>query len=152
MLSVRKTASIALGGALIVAAFLASSGAVLAVAPSSGEPSLVLITQNPSVTPTFNPCATLVVVTVVSTQAPNCCATPAPIDAVVTQAPTQCPTPFQSIGGETATPVQTPPPTGTASDSNPGAPTPLFAVLIASLFGALGLAAAQMQRRSFKRR
>jgi hypothetical protein len=70
---------------------------------------------------------------------------------VVTADP--CATPFQSFQGETAfpTPNVTPPPTSTGGDNSGGNETPLFAVLIALAFGALGLAAVEAQRRSIRR-
>jgi hypothetical protein len=57
-------------------------------------------------------------------------------------------TPFSSEQGETGSPVA--PPTGT-SDGPMGGGTPLYALLISGLFGALGLTAAQYQRRVVRR-
>jgi len=63
-------------------------------------------------------------------------------------APTVCPTatPFESFKGETSTPEATPPPTGTYEAPSRGSMSG-FALLLAALFGALGVAAAVAQRR-----
>jgi len=63
-------------------------------------------------------------------------------------APTVCPTatPFESFKGETSTPEGTPPPTGTYEAPSRGSMSG-FALLLAALFGALGMAAAVAQRR-----
>ena len=62
-------------------------------------------------------------------------------------------TPFQSFQGATATPASTttPPPTSSSSDGSGSNSTPLFALLISLMFGGLGLAAVQAQRRSIRR-
>jgi hypothetical protein len=52
-----------------------------------------------------------------------------------------------SAPGQTATP----PATGAAGNSSSGGSTPLFALLICFLFGAIGLTAARFQRRSVRR-
>jgi hypothetical protein len=73
--------------------------------------------------------------------------TPTPFDTFQgdTASPsTETSTPFSSIQGETS------PPTGTEGGSTGGS-TPMFALLISGLFGALGLTAAQYQRRSVNR-
>ena len=61
-------------------------------------------------------------------------------------------TPFQSIQGATATPATpaTPPPTNSSGDGSSNNSTPLFALLISLMFGGLGLAAVQAQRRSIR--
>ena len=59
-------------------------------------------------------------------------------------------TPFQSFQGATATPA-TPPPTSSSGDGSSNNSTPLFALLISLMFGGLGLAAVQTQRRSIRR-
>jgi hypothetical protein len=61
-------------------------------------------------------------------------------------APTVCATPFESFKGETSTPEGTPPPTGTYEAPARGSMSG-FALLLAALFGALGMAAAVAQRR-----
>jgi hypothetical protein len=69
-----------------------------------------------------------------------------------TAAPTS--TPFESFAGETAIAVHTstPPPTSSGSDSSSNEPAPLFPLLICFLLAAIGLAAAEFQRRSVPRR
>ena len=71
--------------------------------------------------------------------------------ATPTVDPTQ--TPFESFAGETATAggTTTPPPTSTGNDGSSGNSTPLLALLISAVFGALGLVAVQAQRRSIRR-
>jgi hypothetical protein len=59
-------------------------------------------------------------------------------------------TPFESIQGETATPAITTPPTSTGNDQG-STSTPLMALLICLAFGAIGLGAVEMQRRSANR-
>ena len=93
--------------------------------------------------------------TPVVTAPPTTPPTQAPTDTPVvgaprTDPPTQAPTdtPFESFQGETATP----PPTGTTTPgSSGGNSTPLFALLICVIFGGIGLAAAQLQRRTIRR-
>ena len=60
-------------------------------------------------------------------------------------------TPFESFKGETSTPDSTPPPTGTSGESTPGS-APTLMLLLASLFGVFGLAAARSQRRRIRNR
>jgi hypothetical protein len=71
--------------------------------------------------------------------------------ATPTAAPTS--TPFESFEGETANPGQssTPPPTSSGGNSSSNNSTPLFALLICFLLAAMGLAAAEFQRRSVRR-
>jgi hypothetical protein len=83
--------------------------------------------------------------------------TPTPV--VDTPTPGETVTPFHSFQGDTASPSldtpfssfqgETSPPTGTAGGSSSGS-TPMFALLISGLFGMLGLAAAQYQRRGVR--
>jgi hypothetical protein len=63
-------------------------------------------------------------------------------------------TPFESFAGETATPghTSTPPPTSSGSNSSSNNSTPLFALLICFLLAAIGLTAAEFQRRSVPRK
>ncbi|HEX7490992.1 MAG TPA: hypothetical protein VF337_04755, partial [Candidatus Limnocylindrales bacterium] len=70
-----------------------------------------------------------------------------PTDPVATE------TPFESFQGETSTPAQsmTPPPTSTGGSGSSNGSTPIFALLICFAFGALGLGAARMQRRTVRR-
>ncbi len=118
--------------------------------PSPSPSPTVKVTPTPTPTPTPSP-------TVKWTPSPS--PSPSPSGTVkwtpspsptptVTPEPTD--TPFESFQGETATPEFTPPPTGTTGGSDNGQ-TPLFALLIAVLFGGLGLAAAQYQRRALPR-
>jgi hypothetical protein len=68
----------------------------------------------------------------------------------VTAAPATA-TPTIVIGGASGTPrAATPPPTNTGDGSSGGAPLPLFALLLCSAFGALGLLAVQAQRRAMR--
>jgi len=63
-------------------------------------------------------------------------------------------TPSQAVGGVTATPgrTTTAPPTASSSDSSSGnGSTPLFALLVSFLLGALGVSAVAYQRRSVRR-
>jgi hypothetical protein len=81
--------------------------------------------------------------------------TPDPCATVILEVPqaieTVCATPFESFAGETGTPNSTPPPTGSSQTPSRGAGADL-AMLIAGLFGVLGLAVAQTQRRARARR
>ena len=67
---------------------------------------------------------------------------------IVTAAPaTPTVQPTIVIGGATGTPrAATPPPTNTGDGSSGGAPMPLFALLLCSAFGVLGMLAVQAQR------
>jgi hypothetical protein len=89
-------------------------------------------TATPEITP--DPCATLAIDLNAA--------------AVADFKPTVCPTPtpFESFAGETSNPEGTPPPTGTYQAPSSGS-TSGFALLLAALFGALGVAAAAAQRR-----
>lgn len=73
------------------------------------------------------------------------------VTATPTVAPTK--TPFESLRGATGAPgqVATPPPTASASGSSNNDSTPLPALLICLLLGAIGLGAARFQRRSVRR-
>lgn len=84
--------------------------------------------------------------TAVPTIAPTVPPTTRPTDAAT-------PTPFESFQGETATAGQTTtlPPTSTGSNGSSNSSTPLFALLICLVFGGLGLAAIDAQRRSIRR-
>lgn len=70
--------------------------------------------------------------------------------------PTAAPTsaPFESFAGETATPghTSTPPPTSSGGDSSTNGSTALFALVTCFLLAAIGIAAAEFQRRSVPRR
>jgi len=67
---------------------------------------------------------------------------------IVTAAPaTPTVQPTIIVGGATGTPrAATPPPTNTGDGSSGGAPMPLFALLLCSAFGVLGMLAVQAQR------
>jgi hypothetical protein len=171
----RIPGAIGLGAILAVAAMLVTGGTVLA-APDTSQlpppPSPIVTSPNdtptPVVTPTQNPCEIVIlqfdaVATATASPCPtrDPCASPiilevftevtAEPDSVPSVTPSACSTPVESFAGETGTPNGTPPPTGSASDRDTGQ-TPIFALLIATLFGGLGLAAARIQRRSLKRR
>ena len=136
----------------VSAALMAAAGSAFAVAVSSTEPSFVEVTPTPTdsfqgetATPvvTLDPCFTFIVTKVDEVALEDSAPSVAPT--------TPCMTPVESFQGETSRPNDTPPPTGTSGDPTHGA-TPTFALLLASLFGALGLAAAKSQRRSATRR
>jgi hypothetical protein len=172
----RIPGAIGLGAILGVAVMLATGGTVLA-APDTSQlpppPSPIVTSPNdtptPVVTPTQNPCEIVIIrepdavasATASLCPTPNPCASPiiltvytqvtAEPDSVPTVTPSPCSTPVESFAGETGTPNGTPPPTGSTSDRDTGQ-TPIFALLIATLFGGLGLAAARVQRRGLKRR
>lgn len=113
-------------------------------------------TEPPSESPTEAPSATP---TEVSTETPfqsfqgetaTPVGTPSCVQIDAAEQPTPCSTPFQSFQGDTATPGTTPPPT-TTGDGSGGSSSPLSAILISLVFGALGLTAVQAQRRSIRR-
>jgi uncharacterized membrane protein YtjA (UPF0391 family) len=102
-------------------------------------------TETPTATPTTTPTATPTETPFESFQGET--ATP-----FITPTPTE--TPFESFEGETATPVTDPtlPPTTTGGDGSSGGSTPLLALMISLIFGGLGLAAVEAQRRSIRNR
>jgi hypothetical protein len=107
-------------------------------------------TARPTLAPTTQP-------TTPPTTPPTVAPTETPFQVLLgeTATPTVDPTqtPFERLLGETATPAgtTTPPPTSTGPDGSNGNSTPLFALLISLVFGGLGLAAVQGQRRSIRR-
>jgi hypothetical protein len=101
-------------------------------------------------------CATITVTkpTPTPTLTPTLTPTPTPTPtATPTVAPTPTPTPFESFQGATATARQTSTPPPTSTDGGPSGPdpTPLFALLICSTLGGLGLLTVEAQRRSIRR-
>jgi hypothetical protein len=150
----------------------APTGTPVVTAPPTTPPTQAptdtpVVTAPPTTPPTQAPTDTPVV-----TAPPTTPPTQAPTDTPVvgaprTDPPTPAPTdtPFESFQGETATPIvsdtpfesfqgetATPPPTGTTTPgSSSGNSTPLFALLICVIFGGIGLAAAQLQRRTIRR-
>jgi len=87
-----------------------------------------------------------------SSASPSHSASPSPSSSPFQSFQGATATPFQSIQGATATPATpaTPPPTNSSGDGSSNNSTPLFALLISLMFGGLGLAAVQAQRRSIR--
>jgi hypothetical protein len=113
-------------------------------------------TATPTPTPTETPTPTPTPTPFESFQGETATPDPCPTltDVAIAQEdfePTLCPTPFESFLGETSRPNDTPPPTGTSQQPPGGSQGPTLAFLLAALFGAFGLAAAQSQRRSAHR-
>jgi hypothetical protein len=88
--------------------------------------------------------------TPVITATPEITATPYESVGGETATPVITATPYESVGGETGTPGTTTPPTSTSGDKG-STSAPLMAMLICLAFGAMGLMAVEMQRRSAHR-
>jgi hypothetical protein len=165
-----RAITLAGSGLLALAAVLtAFAGSALATSPNT----LVLVTDPPTAAPsvTVDPSSTPCLVEVtLGRPAIGFCTSPSPVTSatasptcivlsVAPAAPEQSvcpivtPTPFESFQGETAAASRgvTPPPTSTANGSSNGDATPTLALLIALVFGGLGLAAVASQRRKIRR-
>ncbi len=100
----------------------------------------------PTATPTNAPTAT-------PTTAPTTAPTPVQSVEGATATPTKAPTatPVQIVAGVTSAPSATAPATTTGNNSGGGSGSPLFALLVALLFGGLGVFAVEGQRRNVRR-
>jgi hypothetical protein len=110
------------------------------------EPGTPKPTDPPTASPTNAPTAS-------PTTAPTTAPTPVQSVEGATATPTKAPTavPSQGVAGVTSVPSATAPATTTGNNSGGGSGSPLFALLVALLFGGLGVFAVEAQRRSVRR-